>query len=271
MNQTTAKICDIAPLESLSGLSYDDFCRIFDAAATRETVGLAPIFDALLDDTVRRRLYVISAKLIINSKKFNLTSITEPSEVVRKHIIDSLIPLGMLLDDGIIPHRMIDVGTGAGFPLLPMAAALAFVSPTSAAIGLDATGKKVAHITECARDCGLASVSAVQGRAEEISHDILREKQDLVVARAVASLPTLVELCAPLASVGGYFAALKSHADEEIAAAEAAVRTCGLEFLKKIDYIIPGGDTRALVIYRKKMPCPTAYPRRYSEISKKPL
>lgn len=271
MNQNSAHICDIAPLETQSELSYDEFCRIFDAAVSRDTVGLAPIFDALLDDTVRRRLYIISAKLIINSKKFNLTSITEPFEVVRKHIVDSLIPLGLLLGEGITPRRMIDVGTGAGFPLLPMAAVLASVSPSSAAIGLDATGKKVAHITECTRDCGLASVSAVQGRAEEISHDILREKQDLVVARAVAALPVLVELCAPLASVGGYFAALKSHADEEIAAAENAVRMCGLEFVKKIDYILPGGDTRALVIYRKKAPTPTPYPRRYAEISKKPL
>ena len=152
-----------------------------------------------------------------------------------------------------------------------MAAALSSYSPSSAAIGLDATGKKITHITEVADACGLRSVSALQGRAEEISHDILREKADLSVARAVASMPILVELCAPLTSVGGYFAALKSHADDEIAAAENAARLTGLRFSQKIDYIIPGGDTRSLVIYEKVQPTPTELPRRYSDITKKPL
>lgn len=248
-----------------------EFCAIFDELTAGDVAGLAPISDAIASDNVLDMLFTICAKLIENAKKFNLTSIVEPHEVVRKHIIDSLSPLGLLIGEGIVPRRMIDVGTGAGFPLLPMAAVLSAISPSSAAVGLDATGKKIAHITEVAEACSLRSVSAIQGRAEEISHDILREKQDLAVARAVAALPTLIELCAPFVSVGGHFAALKSHADDEIAASARAARLCGLKFSRKIDYTLPGGDTRALVIYEKIAPTPTEYPRRYAEITKKPL
>lgn len=258
-------------LESGSDLTFAQFSEIYSSLVSPSLPGFSGLYSDFLSDDVTERLYVISAMLIINAKKFNLTSIIEPREVIRKHIIDSLIPLGLLRERGITPRRMIDVGTGAGFPLLPMAAALARVSPSSAAIGLDATGKKIAHITETAALCGLKNVSAIQGRAEEISHDILREKADLSVARAVASMPILVELCAPLTSVGGHFAALKSHADDEIAAAENAARLTGLRFSQKIDYIIPGGDTRSLVIYEKVQPTPTELPRRYSDITKKPL
>ena len=261
----------IAELEEQSALTLDRFSELYKAMAAKDLPGFSSLYEHFTSDAVIGKLFVISAKLIVNAKKFNLTSIVEPSEVVRKHVIDSLIPLGLLAERGITPRRMIDVGTGAGFPLMPMAAALSSYSPSSAAIGLDATGKKITHITEVADACGLRSVSALQGRAEEISHDILREKQDLVVARAVAELPVLVELCAPLVSVGGHFAALKSHADEEIAASQKAARVCGLTFSEKIDYSIPGGDTRCLVIYEKTAPTPTEYPRRYAEITKKPL
>ena len=261
----------IAELEALSALTLADFTEIYSSIASPELPGFSSLYDCFTSAPVIEKLYIISASLIVNAKKFNLTSIVEPHEVVRKHIVDSLIPLGLLFDHGITPHRAIDVGTGAGFPLLPMAAALSSFSPSSAFIGLDATGKKIAHITSVADDCELRSVSAIQGRAEEISHDILREKQDLVVARAVAELPTRVELCAPLTSIGGHFAALKSHADEEIKASEKAARLCGLTFSEKIDYLLPGGDTRCLVIYEKTAPTPTDYPRRYSEIVKKPL
>lgn len=261
----------INELESTSALTYAEFKEIYSSLASPETVGFSRLYADFVAPDVTETLYIISALLIVNAKKFNLTSIVEPCEVIRKHIIDSLIPLGLLAERGITPRRMIDVGTGAGFPLLPMAAALSRISPSSAAIGLDATGKKIAHITECAEKCGLASVSGIQGRAEEISHDILREKSDLSVARAVAALPVLVELCAPLTSVGGHFVALKSHADDEIAASESAARLCGLRLSEKIDYVLPGGDTRTLVIYDKIAPTPTLYPRRYAEITKKPL
>lgn len=258
-------------LASASGMSYDDFMRIYSSMMSPSLPGTACLYDDFMAPDVTERLYIISSKLIINAKKFNLTSIVDPYEVVRKHIIDSLIPLGLLADRGIVPHRMTDVGTGAGFPLLPMAAVLRRISPSSAALGIDATGKKIAHITECASSCGLDSVSGVQGRAEEISHDIFREKSDLVVARAVAGLPVLIELCAPLVSVGGHFAALKAHADEEISAAESAACLCSLSFSEKIDYMIPGGDKRCLVIYAKTKQTPTVYPRRYADITKKPL
>ena len=258
-------------LETLSSLSFTDFKQRYLSTATADLIGFSSHYADFTAERVIERLYLISAMLVINAKKFNLTSIVEPGEIIRKHIVDSLIPLGLLLDHGITPRRLMDVGTGAGFPLLPMATALAEISPKSAAIGLDATGKKIAHITEVANICALPSVSAIHGRAEEISHDILREKSDLVVARAVADLSVLVELCAPLTSFGGHFAALKSHADDEISASAHGAKLCGLTFLEKIDYEIPGGDTRCLIIFEKTSSTPTLYPRRYAEITKKPL
>lgn len=258
-------------LFELSGLSREEFSDIYMGMATPELPGFADKYAAFTSASVIDKLYTISAMLIINAKKFNLTSITEPHEVVRKHIIDSIIPFGLILDNGISPRRTVDVGTGAGFPLLPMAAAHSELSPSSTFIGVDATGKKITHITSCAEVAGLNTVSAIQGRAEELSHGGLRERQDLCVARAVAELPVLVELCAGLVCAGGYFAALKSHADEEIEAAAPVARICGLELVNKINYEIPGGDFRSLIIYKKTKLTPDIYPRKYTDILKKAL
>ncbi|MBE6617673.1 MAG: 16S rRNA (guanine(527)-N(7))-methyltransferase RsmG [Ruminococcaceae bacterium] len=255
----------------MSNLTLEQFTEIYLNIANRDVAGYGTNYEKLTSDSVCRRLFKISDKLIDNAKKFNLTSILEPTEIARKHIIDSICPLGLLLEYGITPKRVLDVGTGAGFPLLPMAAVMADISPKTVFLGLDATAKKISHINECAAYAEIPTVSAMQGRAEEVAAGKFREKFDMVTARAVADLTVLIELCAPFVAVGGVFAALKSHADEEISKSESAAKILGLTKEAKIDYEIPGGDSRCLIIYRKISPTPPKYPRRYAEITKQPL
>lgn len=255
----------------MSELTLNQFSELYLATATPDVPGFKDNYEKLTSADTCSRLWRISDKLIDNAKKFNLTSILEPSEIVRKHIVDSICPLGLLLERGITPTRVLDVGTGAGFPLLPMAATMMSVDPKTTFLGLDATGKKISHILETAAYADIPTASAIQGRAEETAVGKFRERFDLVTARAVADLNVLMELCAPFVSVGGVFASLKSHADEEIERSAAAAKKLGLTKEAKIDYEIPGGDRRCLIIYRKTAQTPPEYPRRYAEITKKPL
>lgn len=218
---------------------------------------------------VIEKLWTVADRLIDNAKKFNLTSILDPAEIVRKHILDSLIPLGLLREAGYSFDSLLDMGTGAGFPLLPMACAMADEDVTFT--GLDATAKKISHILETASACCLPSVSAVSGRAEERARGDLREAFGCVTARAVAELPVLCELCAPFVRVGGFFCAMKSHVDGELEPAKSAAKKLGLGNARRIDYLLPGGDARCLVIFPKISAAPLKFPRRYADIKKQPL
>ena len=256
----------------MSDLTYETFAALY--AEQTQTVDYGSIHDELTDAATVRCLYLIADSLIDDAKKFNLTSITEPAEIIRKHLIDSLIPLSLIVDHVGVPEKLADIGTGAGFPLLPMAAGLAKIAPSSKLLGIDSTAKKISHINAAAKYVGLTNVSAVAGRAEEFGKAGNREYRgnfDLVTARAVANLPVLMELCAPLVRKGGVFAALKSHADEEMLHGDAAAPLLGMTKEAKIDYEIPGGDTRCVIFYRKISDTPEKFPRRYAEITKQPL
>lgn len=251
----------------MSQLTLQEFSTLFRDAVSPDLPGFDAIYSTVTSERCVDALYAVTDKLIDNAKKFNLTSILEPNEIIRKHLIDSLIPLGLLHNAGISFSSALDVGTGAGFPLLPMACAADGVSFT----GMDATAKKISHIRETAEFAALSNVSAVSGRAEELAKGELRQSFDLVCARAVAALPVLIELCAPFVRVGGHFCALKSHIEEELEPADRAGKLLGLTNIAVIDYEIPGGDTRCLVLYRKTAPTPAKYPRRYAEITKRAL
>lgn len=279
-------------------------CRA--AFAESETYFTPELYVHVTSDEVLTRMYKITEKLVENAKKFNLTSILEPEEIVRKHIVDSVLPLAIMEKQGIVSKiarkTVADVGCGAGFPTLPMSAASLDYFPLFF-MGIDSTAKKIGHIKETAEYADLTNIDATAARAEELTayralssqkksvlsskkesakkpknqpkteekKPYFRERFDITTARAVAALPTLLELCAPLTRVGGYFCALKSHADEEILAAGNAHETLGLTLRDKISYTLPGGDARVVLIYEKTAETPRKYPRRYAEITKQPL
>ena len=283
---------------------FFSICRA--AFAESETYFTPELYVHVTSDEVLTRMYKITEKLVENAKKFNLTSILEPEEIVRKHIVDSVLPLAIMEKQGIVSKiarkTVADVGCGAGFPTLPMSAASLDYFPLFF-MGIDSTAKKIGHIKESAEYADLTNIDATAARAEELTaypdspapkksalsskkesakkpknqpkteekKPYFRERFDITTARAVAALPTLLELCAPLTKVGGYFCALKSHADEEILAAGNAHETLGLTLRDKISYTLPGGDARVVLIYEKTAETPRKYPRRYAEITKQPL
>lgn len=199
-------------------------------------------------------------------KLFNLTAITELKETTRLHVVDSLFAAKTIEElTGGEDATVVDVGSGAGFPALPIAIACGNARVTA----LDSTAKKCSFIEATAKKCGVA-VSTVSKRAEEASE--LREKFDIAVARAVARLNILAEFCAPLVKVDGYFVAMKgSSADEESSEAESAASKLGLEFVRTENYTVDGGGDRSILVYKKTSPTTAEFPRRYSQIKKKPL
>jgi len=253
----------------MSDLNYSSFRETYLSMISPDLAGFSENYPLFSSEELIKNLFTVSDRLIDNAKKFNLTSILDPAEIIRKHLIDSLIPLGLILNEGFRSGSVLDVGTGAGFPLLPWSCALA--GHDVKLTGLDATAKKITHILETRDAAALSNVDAMQGRAEEAAQTSMRESFSLVTARAVADLPVLMELCAAFVAPDGLFAALKSHSESEIASSQAAAKILGLKFEKVINYEIPGGDHRSLVIYRKVSETPKKYPRKYSDISKKSL
>ena len=168
-----------------------------------------------------------------------------------------------------------DVGTGAGFPGL----ALAIARPDLRVTLIDSLGKRLTFLREVAEDLGLAArITLVHARAEDTGRDPAhRDRYDLVVARAVAALPILLEWCGPLARVGGRFVAMKAHGvDAERAAGDVAAATLGLSLESDTALILPAlldeeAAERRLLVYRKKKPTFARYPRRSVEIKSKPL
>ena len=204
-----------------------------------------------------------SSMLVKKNEVMNLTGITEPREVATLHLLDSLslLPLAPLKGKTIV-----DVGTGAGFPGVPLKIAL----PESEVTLLDSLNKRVAFLQESCDALGLTGVACVHARAEEFGH---REEFDYAVSRAVAALPVLAELCLPLVKVGGEFLAMKSsHTEEEISEAKAAIAMLGGAITEVIDYTIPTTDIVHRVVRIKKVsPTPKKYPRRFAQIKKQPL
>lgn len=255
----------------------------------------------LAEDGAVTRLHLICDSLLDNAKRFNLTAIVEPSAVVEKHIIDSILPL-VYLEDAVgcilseenasgedisqkISRRVIDIGAGAGFPSLPLGSILCDRGYKFLAV--DSTAKKVRHITETAERIGISRhFQAISARAEDLAHgnlgaksekaagaahNKLRESFGIATARAVAALPVLVELCGAFVEVGGYFASMKGKSDEEIALAANGAKKMGFEPCQKIEYALPCGDTRSIALYRKIRRTEIIYPRPFAKISAKPL
>lgn len=196
------------------------------------------------------------------NKNVNLTSITEFEEVVVKHFVDSVLPFFMVdIPQG---SSFIDVGTGAGFPALP----LLIVRPDLKGTLCDSLNKRCVYLELACREIKV-NAEIIHARSEELGRK-KRECFDFATARAVAAMPVLSEYCVPFVRVGGSFIALKS-VNEDIESAAGAVGKLGgkIELIK--DYTIPNGDSRRLVVVKKISQTPTKYPRSSANISKKPL
>ena len=211
------------------------------------------------------QLIEFSRLLLEKNQVMNLTAITEPREVATLHLLDSL---ALAAHEELAGKKIIDVGTGAGFPGMP----LAIVRPDAAVTLLDSLGKRVKFLEECRDALGLRNVTCVHARAEELAAG-RRESFDIAVSRAVAALPVLCELCLPLVRAGGQFLAMKSsHTGEEIASAEKAIALLGGRIGAVRDYTIPGSDVvHRVVVIDKVSPTPKKYPRRFAQIKKQPL
>ena len=200
------------------------------------------------------------------NERYNLTTILEDRDIFYKHFLDSSVG-EPLFSEGV---RVLEVGSGAGFPSLPIAAALPELSVTA----LDATQKKCDHMNETAAAVGLRNFRAVSGRAEDYGqNEGFRHSFDAVTARAVANLPVLAELCLPLLKTGGYFLALKgSTAPAEWEQSASGIAKLGGEFRDMLPYTVPGDpNPRYFLIIQKKSPTPPKYPRHFSQIKKNPL
>lgn len=217
-----------------------------------------------LSEETAEKLAALSAFMLEYNRKVNLTRITEPKEIAEKHFLDSILPL-TLLD---VPRgtKCADIGTGAGFPALPMK----LYRPDLDFTLIDSLGKRVTYLKLACEKLGV-ECSALHARCEEAARDPkLRERFGFVTARAVAALNVLCEYCLPFVAVGGSFAAMKG-AQDETDGAENAIRLLGGEIEAIRRYSLPNGDRRSLVLIRKIKETPPRYPRAGGVISKKPL
>jgi len=201
-----------------------------------------------------------------HGQNVNLTAITGAEEVARLHFLDSLALIGAT---SYINAKVIDIGSGAGFPGIP----LKIAEPSIDLTLLDSTGKKVSFLTDLCAELGLEAL-CINARAEEAAHlPELREKYDIAVSRAVARLNVLCELCLPFVCVGGLFVAMKSiDSTDEVSEARTATEALGAKLQGHFDYTVPGTDIiHRAVIIRKIKETPDKYPRRFAKMQKMPL
>ncbi len=228
-----------------------------ELAAGARAMGLE-LGEAAVQRLLRYQQLVLEA-----NRSFNLTAITDPREMLVKHLLDSLSCAALPELSG----RVADVGSGAGFP----GAVIAAVREGCRVTLLEATNKKLEFALSACRSLGIPA-AGVHGRAEELARGELRESFDSVTARAVAALPSLVEYCLPLLRVGGVAVAMKGAGwEQELQSAERAIRLLGGELLRVQTLRLPDGSERALILLRKVSPTEKRFPRGGKNIRSAPL
>ncbi len=211
--------------------------------------------------------------LIEKNKVMNLTAITDKEDVIVKHFIDSIALIPYLLDKGININnklKIIDIGTGAGFPGLPLKIMMPDVKFTL----LDSLNKRVSFLNEVIDELKLKDIEALHGRAEDYASDNkYREKYDICVSRAVANLSTLSEYCIPFVKEDGFFISYKAgESEEEINNSKNAIKILGGKINKVEEFVLPGTDaSRVFVFIRKQELTDKKYPRKAGVPAKKPL
>lgn len=221
-----------------------------------------PLLGLDLPETARETLCAFGEAVIKQNAVMNLTAITEPSQVAKLHLLDSLT---VLCAADLAGKRLIDVGCGAGFPGVP----LAIACPKAKVTLLDSLGKRVKWLEETLPQLGIEA-ECVTARAEE-AVATRREQYDFATSRAVARLNILLELTAPYVKVGGAVLAMKgAAAEEELAECAQTMKKLGLK-LEQIRKFPIDGTAHAVIILRKVAPTPRQYPRRYAKIKQAPL
>ena len=202
------------------------------------------------------------------NQKMNLTGIEEEKEVYIKHFLDSVAAVKKgYIKDGM---SIIDVGTGAGFPGLPLRICL----ENSKVTLLDSLNKRINFLSEVCTNINIDDIELIHGRAEDFGKDEkYREQYDVATARAVAGLPILMEFCVPFIKVGGYFVCLKGpNADTELEESRKAMEVLGLEFVEKIDVELPEIELKHnIVVFKKLNSTPAKYPRKAGKPVKTPI
>jgi len=228
----------------------------------------ALLFGVELNETQLSQFYTYYEMLIEWNEKINLTAITDFDEVLKKHFLDS-IAIGRILNQNDI-ISILDIGTGAGFPGIPIKIAF----PNVEIILMDSLNKRVNFLNEVIEKLSLKKISAMHGRAEDFAKkDLMREKFDLCVSRAVANLSSLSEFCLPYVKVGGRFISYKSEkAKEELEASKNAISILGGGNVICDEFSLPDTDfNRTFVIIEKIKETPGKYPRKAGTPIKQPL
>ncbi|MCF7955442.1 MAG: 16S rRNA (guanine(527)-N(7))-methyltransferase RsmG [Phycisphaerae bacterium] len=228
----------------------------------------------MLTESQQEKFNRLSDLLRKENQTHNLTRITDPEEIRQRHFADSLAAVDIInkLAGQIEKPRIIDIGSGAGFPGLALAIAMPQIELSS----VEATGKKINFQLQAAGELELHNVTAIHARAEVLAADPRhRERYDFAVSRAVADLAILSELCLPFVEPGGYFLAWKGQkAQQEIDNAKKAIRTLGGEISQITPYTLEENASDSnlqIIVIRKSTPTPKKYPRPYKAIKQKPL
>ncbi len=219
-------------------------------------------YNIVIDDEKLEKFKRYYELLIFYNEKFNITAITEKEEVYLKHFIDSLFFADFSTD-----KKLIDIGSGGGFPALP----IAIMNKNLKVSLLEATEKKCNFLKEVAKELNLDNVEVICGRAEEYSvKEDFRESFDYATARAVARMNILCEYCMPFVKVGGKFIAFKGSDEEEINEAKSAIKALGGELESILNFNLEDAK-RNIAVVKKVKSTDKKYPRKNAIIRKKPL
>ncbi len=232
-------------------LPYSEFAALFEKAGMQ------------IDEPCYKMLDIYAEMLVEYNKVMNLTGITDPLGISEKHFLDSLLIFKYckIKENA----RIIDVGTGAGFPGVPMK----IYRNDLDVVLLDSLNKRIKFLEDVSEKT--LAMKCIHARAEEGGRDkALRESFDFAAARAVAPIPVLAEYCMPYVKIGGSFIAMKGP-NENIHDGDNAIKTLGGEISEIKEYELPCGDKRIIAVIKKISACPTKYPRNGGQISKKHL
>lgn len=227
-------------------------------------------FNIYIDDEQLNQFMKYYYLLIEWNSFMNITAITEFNEVLKKHFVDSISLVSAIPDLSKKSYCMIDVGTGAGFPGIP----LKIVFPNLEITLLDSLNKRIQFLNEVVSSLNLQKITVIHGRAEDYAKPgKLRESFDLCVSRAVANLATLSEYCIPFVKKDGYFISYKSEKIiEEYNSAKDAINILGGSFEKQIEFKLPDSDIyRNLFVIRKEKSTPDRFPRKAGIPSREPI